>query len=326
MTVSTTWVFAEEGPGEGSVASSTLELLTKARQLGGKVEAFHAGPGPERLAAELGRYGASTVYGIGPLGDGLVGVAAAAAMAARIGAGGGPDLILAAMSYDGRDLLGRLSARLDRPVISDGVELRAEDGTVVVDKAVFGGSAIVTTAFRAGPPYLAGIRPKSFAAEPAAEPLTPEVVAVDVPDLGRSGAATVTGRHVEQQAGPRLDDADVVVAGGRGLGSADSFELVEELAGLLRGAPGATRAIVDAGWVPYAYQIGQTGKTVKPSVYLALGISGATQHLAGMNGAKHIIAVNSDADAPIFSLADLGVVGDVHKVVPKLIEALRLRG
>jgi electron transfer flavoprotein alpha subunit len=324
MTVGTTWVFAEAA-GDG-VAPSTLELLTKAGALGGTVEAFHAGDGAERLAGELGRFGAATVRTTGTLGDGLVGVAAAAAMAAEIERGNRPDLILAAMSYDGRDLLGRLSARLDRPVISDGVDLRVSDGAVVVDKAVFGGAAVVTTAFRAEPPYLAGIRPKSFAAAPAAAPTEPEVVTVEVPDLGRAGAAAVTGRHVEEQTGPRLDDAAVVVAGGRGLGNPDAFRLVEELAGLLRGAPGATRAIVDAGWVPYAYQIGQTGKTVKPDLYVALGISGATQHLAGMNGAKRIIAVNSDADAPIFSLADLGIVGDVHKVVPKLIEALKSRG
>ncbi|HXA75222.1 MAG TPA: electron transfer flavoprotein subunit alpha/FixB family protein, partial [Acidimicrobiales bacterium] len=175
-------------------------------------------------------------------------------------------------------------------------------------------------------PYLAAIRPKSFPAEPSGGgPAKVEQVAAA--DAGRAGAAKVLERHVEEREGPKLEEATVVVSGGRGLGSAEAYEpLVEELAKLLHGASGASRAIVDAGWVPYAKQVGQTGKVVKPKLYVALGISGATQHLVGMKGSKNIIAINKDREAPIFSVADLGIVGDVHKVLPALIEQLKAKG
>ncbi len=169
------------------------------------------------------------------------------------------------------------------------------------------------------------VRAKSFAAEPSGGG-APEVVSTPAPESGASGGATIVSRHVEERTGPKLDEADVVVSGGRGLGDKDQYVLIEELATLLHGAPGASRAIVDAGWVPYSHQVGQTGKTVKPTVYLACGISGATQHMVGMKNSKNIVAINKDQDAPIFSVADLGVVGDVHKVLPQLIEALKSRG
>jgi electron transfer flavoprotein alpha subunit len=167
-------------------------------------------------------------------------------------------------------------------------------------------------------------RPKSFAAE-AAGGSPAAVVAAPVPDLGATGGASVTAVHVEESTGPKLDEADIVVSGGRGLGESGKYEMIEALAKLLKAAPGASRAIVDAGWVPYSYQVGQTGKVVKPNVYIAAGISGATQHMVGMKGSKHIIAINKDKEAPIFGIADLGIVGDVHKVLPKLIEALQGR-
>src|SRR5438445_130834 len=147
----------------------------------------------------------------------------------------------------------------------------------------------------------------------------------DVPELGAEGAARVLSSHVEESEGPKLDEAAVVVSGGRGLGEAGAYKMIEELAKLLGGAAGASRAIVDAGWVPYSHQVGQTGKTVKPTIYIAAGISGATQHMVGMKSAKNIITINKDQEAPIFSIADLGVVGDVKKVLPQLIEALQSR-
>src|SRR4051794_11281120 len=321
MPVNTIWVFAEAL--EGKPVTSTLELLTKAREVGGTVEAFYGGADADAVAPELGKYGASKVYAADP-GDSLLGAPIAAAMAAQIQSGSAPALILFAQPYDGRDVLGRLSARLDRPVLTNGLDLEA-DGDVAVGTAIFGGNTVVKTVFKGEGPHLAAFRPKSFAAEEGGA-ATPEVVKVEVPDVGAANAAKLIERHIEERSGPKLDEAAVVVSGGRGLGAAEKYEMIEELAKLLKGAPGASRAIVDAGWVPYAYQVGQTGKTVKPTVYLALGISGATQHMVGMKGAKNIIAVNKDKEAPIFSIADLGVVGDVHKVVPKLIEALKSRG
>ncbi len=152
------------------------------------------------------------------------------------------------------------------------------------------------------------------------------MVPIAVPETGAANGAKLVERHVEERSGPKLDEASVVVSGGRGLGDAANYALIEELAKLLHGAAGASRAIVDAGWVPYSHQVGQTGKTVKPTVYVACGISGATQHLVGMKGSKNIIAINKDQEAPIFSVADLGIVGDVHKVLPALIEALKAKG
>ena len=287
MTLSKIWVYAEAT--DGNVSNTTLELLTKARELAGTVEAVFGGDGAS-VAATLGEYGATTVHATGDLGGVLAGVPVAAAIAAAVAGGAAPDAILFGTSYDGRDVAGRLSVALDRTVITNNVDLEEDGGALVCTEPVFGGATLVKTKF-----------------------------------TGAAGAARVTNRFVEERSGPSLDDAAIVVAGGRGLGESDKFELVEDLAKLLGAAPGASRAIVDAGWVPYSYQVGQTGKVVKPTVYIAAGISGATQHMVGMKGSKNIIAVNKDSEAPIFGVADLGIVGDVHKVLPALIEALKSR-
>jgi electron transfer flavoprotein alpha subunit len=321
MTLSTVWVYAESA--EGKPTSLTLELLTKARELGDKVEAFYAGADAAGIAAALGEHGASKVYAMGDLNGSLPGPAVAAAMAAQV-ASGAPDLIMFGMTYEARDVMGRLSVKLDKPVLTNSIEVSVDGSTVKCTTAIFGGNTLVTTALEGGGPALAAFRPKSFVAEPGGG-AAGEVVNVAVPDTGRTGAAHVTARHVEESTGPKLDEANIVVSGGRGLGEAGNYHLIEDLAKLLKGAPGASRAIVDAGWVPYSYQVGQTGKVVKPTVYVAAGISGATQHMVGMKGSKNIIAINKDKEAPIFSISDLGIVGDVHKVLPKLIEALQAR-
>ena len=242
-----------------------------------------------------------------------------------VASGGGPDAVLFPATYDGRDIAGRLSVKLDRPVLTNVVGLTAGDGGLVSEHAIFGGSQVLTAKFTGEGPEIFVVRAKSFAAEPSGG-APAAVVASPAPDTGATGAATIVARHVEERTGPKLDEANVVVSGGRGLGEKDQYALIEELATLLHGAAGASRAIVDAGWVPYSHQVGQTGKTVKPTVYVACGISGATQHLVGMKNSKNIVAINKDQDAPIFSVADLGIVGDVHKVLPKLIEAIKSRG
>jgi electron transfer flavoprotein alpha subunit len=316
------WVYAEADGDKA--ATSTLELLTKARELGDTVECVFVGSNADAIAGALGEHGATKVHTVDN-GDVLAGVIGAAALAQLVDAEQ-PDLILFAQTYDGRDALGRLSVKIDRPVVTNGVDLKLDGDQPIVGTAIFGGNTLVDTEFEGEKPFLAAIRPKSFAAEPGSGGAA-EVVTIDAVDAGRAAEAKVLERHVEEREGPKLEEAPVVVSGGRGLGSAEAYEpLVEELAKLLKGASGASRAIVDAGWVPYAKQVGQTGKTVKPKVYLALGISGATQHLVGMKGSDNIVAINKDSEAPIFSVADLGVVGDVHKVVPKLIEALKAHG
>ncbi|MFO7590601.1 MAG: electron transfer flavoprotein subunit alpha/FixB family protein [Acidimicrobiia bacterium] len=304
-------------------ATSTLELLTKARELADAVECVYVGTNADALAGALGEHGATKVHAVDP-GDVLHGIVGAAALAGLV-ASDAPDAVLFAQSYDGRDAISRLSVKLDRPVLTNGTDLKVEGDSMVVGTAIFGGNTLVDTTFESEKPFLAAIRPKSFAAEPSGGAAA-EVVALDAGDAGRAGEAKVLERHVEEREGPKLEEAPIVVSGGRGIGSAEAFgPIVDELAKLLNGASGASRAIVDAGWVPYSKQVGQTGKTVKPKLYIALGISGATQHLVGMKGSDTILAINKDGEAPIFSVADLGIVGDVHKVVPKLIEALQAR-
>jgi electron transfer flavoprotein alpha subunit len=319
MTLSTIWVLAE--PANGSFTTTSLELLTHARSLATNVAAITWGEGGQ-LGALAGEYGASTLYDVGDLAGALPGVPVAAAIEA-LSASGAPDALLIPTSYDGRDVAGRLSARLDRPVLTNVTGITDDDG-LVTEHPVFGGSLNVKARFTGPGPGIVVVRAKSFVAEPSGGAAA-TVVAAPAGDAGATGSAVISTSHVEERTGPKLEEATVVVSGGRGLGEASAYAMIEEVAKLLNGAAGASRAIVDAGWVPYSHQVGQTGKTVKPLVYLACGISGATQHMVGMKGSKNIVAINKDADAPIFQIADLGIVGDVHKVLPALIDALKAR-
>ena len=317
--MATVWIYAEVTP-EGP-ASSALELLTKARQVGDEVAAVALGPGATEAASALGEHGASTVYlSDDPVYAETLGQPAAHALA-EIAEAYGPDLILFSTSYDARDVAGRLQAKLGCTLMGNATDVLGIDRA---QTQIFGGTRVVDVALGGPSPRLVLVRPKSFATEPSGG--TAEVVTIEVDVPEELTRARRVERHEEAAAGPRLEEAKVVIAGGRGLQEASNFALLDELAAAIGDAAvGASRAVVDAGWVPYSYQVGQTGKTVKPEIYIAVGISGATQHVVGMKGAKRIVAINKDADAPIFRMADLGIVGDALTVVPKLIEEIRTR-
>jgi electron transfer flavoprotein alpha subunit len=315
--VASVWVFVEQEGDKPTILG--LELLAKARELG-DATAILLGPGSDAVFVALGEHGAKSVLHVDNA-DRLPSAPVAAALAERAIADS-PDLILLGQAYNDRDIAGRLAARLGVGVLSNASDLRLNGGGVETDHEILGGAQIATANASQGP-YIVLARPKSFMAE-AVGGDAPTVEKLELPDAG-GAEAKITESHIEEREGPQLGEASIVVSGGRGLGSPEAYGLVEQLGKQLKAATGATRAIVDAGWVPYAKQVGQTGKTVKPDVYIACGISGAMQHLVGMKDSKTIIAINKDPDAPIFSIADLGVVGDVHNVLPKLIEALQAR-
>ena len=328
MGLAKVWVYGEAAgdAADGAptrVATITLEILAKARQISDNVEVIFGGDA-SGVAEVLGAHGAKSILATGDLGGALPGPSVSSALVSAISSEGAPDLFMFGTTYDGRDVAARLSVKLDTPVITNIADLEVDGTTVAGVEPVFGGTINVKTKFSGDKPGIVVVRPKSFVAEEVGGPAA-TIKAVSIPNLGATGTARIKERFVEESSGPKLDEAAVVVSGGRGLGEASKYEMVEQLAKLLKGAAGASRAIVDAGWVPYSHQVGQTGKVVKPTLYVACGISGATQHLVGMKGSKNIIAINKDAEAPIFGVADLGIVGDVHKVLPKLIEALQAR-
>jgi electron transfer flavoprotein alpha subunit len=313
------WVYAEVTP--DGPKPSAFELLTKARALGGDVAAVALGPGATAAAEALGTYGATTVFASDDdaYDDGL-GRPQAYALEQLVNEHA-PELILFSTSYDARDVAGRLQARLGASLMSNATDVPSAE---VAQTQIFGGSRVVDVALEGPPPHLVLVRPKAVVAEPSGG--SASVVAVDVEIADDLRAAKRLERHEEQTSGPKLEEAKVVISGGRGLQDAANFRMLEDLAAAIGDAAvGASRAVVDAGWVPYSYQVGQTGKSVRPEIYIAVGISGATQHIVGMKASKRIVAINKDADAPIFRMADLGIVGDALEIVPKLIEAVRAR-
>ena len=299
---------------DGVTKKVTYEMLTKARDLGEPVAVF-VGEGLEAAREGLARHGATAVYAAGGdnrLSGPLTGALAAAADRAE------PAAVLVAATPLGKDAGARLAARRGWGMLADIVDL---DGDLVATQNVFGGATTVRARVRTGTPVLA-VKPNSFPVQEA--PAEPEVVDLD---LAEGQDATRVTDHVVQEQGGRPDvaEAEIVVSGGRGLQDPSNFALVEALADTLGAAVGASRAAVDAGWYPHQHQVGQTGKTVSPQLYVAVGISGAIQHRAGMQTSKTIVAVNKDADAPIFAISDFGVVGDLFKVVPRLTDEVAKR-
>lgn len=305
----------------GAVAKGTLEALTIARGLGEPSAVVVEAPGTAAgVVDKLGEYGAAKVYVAESAEFGTFLVTPKAAVLEKLVREVSPAAVLIPSSQEGKEVAGRLAVRLDNGVLTDVVDLAA-DGTAT--HAIFAGSTIVKAKVSRGIP-LVTLRPSSVTPTPA--PATPAVTPLEVALAGTDTLATVTERVAEAKgARPELTEASIVVSGGRGVGSADNFALVEQLADLLGGAVGASRAATDSGFYPHKFQVGQTGKTVSPQLYIALGISGAIQHRAGMQTSKTIVAVNKDAEAPIFELADFGVVGDLFTVVPQAIEEIRKR-
>jgi electron transfer flavoprotein alpha subunit len=297
----------------------SLELLVPARTLG-SAEAILLRPADDGAIQQLGAHGAAVVYhGDDPAYDEYVAEPHAATLAQLVTAEH-PDVILFPSSFAARDVQARLVGKLGVGVIANATGIDF-DGDAVRVTVPYGAETTGTVTIDGEGPAIVQMRPKSFTAQEAGG--SAEVRKVDLPVEEKSRRVRVM-EHVEQAAeGPNLEEASIIVSGGRGLGKAENFRIIEALAKELGAAVGASRAVVDAGWIPYAHQVGQTGKTVKPELYVACGISGAIQHIAGMGGSRHIIAVNNDPEAPIFEHADLGVVGDVMTVVPKLTEALK---
>ncbi len=307
-----------------TVKKVTGELLTLARRFGEPI-ALWVGPGADAGLQRLAEFGAVKVYVADSGGMTDHPVAPAVEVLAELAGRVSPAAILVASTGEGKEIAGRLAVKTESGVLTDVVDLTpAEDGSgPVAEQSIFGGAIIVKSRVRAGTPIIA-VRPNAVTPEPSPGPAELEPVAVEL-----SGAATgarVTERVVaERSERPELTEASIVVSGGRGVGGSENFALIEQLADSLGAAVGASRAATDAGWYPHQFQVGQTGKTVSPQLYLAVGISGAIQHRAGMQTSKTIMIINKDPEAPIFELADFGVVGDLFKVVPQLLEEIGKR-
>jgi electron transfer flavoprotein alpha subunit len=307
---------------DGTVKKVTTELLTLARRFGDPAVAW-LGPGAEAGRERLAEFGAQTVYTAD--GDGATDyvVAPAAELLTQLVGRLSPALVLVASTGEGKEIAGRLAVKTGSGVLTDVVDLAPGTGGPVAEQPIFGGVITVKSRVRSGTPVIA-VRPNAVTPEPSAGPARLAQVPLELSEAARSGRITerVVARRSER---PELTEAAIVVAGGRGVAGAENFALIEKLADALGAAVGASRAATDAGWYPHQFQVGQTGKTVSPQLYLAVGISGAIQHRAGMQTSKTIMVINKDPEAPLFELADFGVVGDLFKVVPQLIEEIERR-
>jgi electron transfer flavoprotein alpha subunit len=307
-----------ERDASGELKKVTLELLTAARRLG-EPSVVWLGSGADAANARLAEYGAEKVYvaDSGDL-DGYVSAPAAELLAGLVNEKS-PVAVLTAGTNDAKEIAARLAVKTGSGILTDVVDVTAgDDGKPVGTHANFGGSITVHATVRKGTPILA-LRPGAVSAEPSTGAAASEALSFSASDEAK--LARVSDRApVEKGGRPDLSEAQIVVSGGRGTGSADGFHVIEDLADAMGAAVGASRAVVDAGWYPHQFQVGQTGKTVSPQLYVAVGISGAIQHRAGMQTSKTIVAINKDAEAPIFEIADYGVVGDLFTVVPQLID------
>ncbi|MDT0302389.1 electron transfer flavoprotein subunit alpha/FixB family protein [Streptomonospora wellingtoniae] len=302
---------------DGEVKKVTTELLTAARRIG-EPAAVWVGDGAESGKAKLAEFGAEKVYtASAELNDYVV--APKAELLAMLAGEKSAAAVLVSATPENKEVAGRTAVKLGSGVLTDVVDITGE---LVAEHSVFGGATITHARVRSGVPVVA-VRPNSVPAEPAAGAAELEEAGVEVSEAA-TGAKVVERVVQEKGARPELTEAAIVVSGGRGVGS-DDFSVVEALADSLGAAVGASRAAVDSGWYPNQFQVGQTGKTVSPNLYVALGISGAIQHRAGMQTSKNIVAVNKDPEAPIFELADFGVVGDLHSVAPQLTEEIEKR-
>jgi electron transfer flavoprotein alpha subunit len=303
----------------GEVKKVTLELLTLARRLG-EPSAVFVGKGVEKAQPKLAEYGAAKIYSADVDGGDAAVVTPAVAVLQQVVSEASPAVVLIGSGPDGKEIAARLAVRLGSGLITDAGGVA--DG-LVAEQSVFGGSTVVSSTVTKGTPIIT-VRPNSTAPEAAAA--AGELIVTSASLRPGDDAATVVERVVQERAGrPELTEAAIVVSGGRGVGSAEAFAEIEALADALGAAVGASRAATDSGFYPHQFQVGQTGKTVSPQLYIANGISGAIQHRAGMQTSKTIVAVNKDAEAPIFELADFGVVGDLHQVVPQLTEEVNRR-